>query len=156
LIQYQINEKQGLPSFFTTGSCAEYHFKPLRKLLSKYIYETSGKEIDFSNRSDLFDALQKNTHIVAQYFDLRTQSYFKNVMSPAFGVSAYWYRQEFAKSRGMVHWHGLCWRSDREPHNLLHNAIEDGLSDPDCANVLSQWAIEQFGLSASQKYCATI
>ena len=49
----------------------------------------------------------------------------------------------------MVHWHGLCWRSDREPHNLLHNAIEDGLSDPDCANVLSQWATEQFGLSAS-------
>jgi hypothetical protein len=85
LIQYQINEKQGLPSFFTTGSCAEYHFKPLRQLLSKYIHETSGKEIDFSNRSDLFDALQKNTHIVAQYFDLRTQSYFKNVMSPAFG-----------------------------------------------------------------------
>jgi hypothetical protein len=40
------------------------------------------------------------------------------------------------KSMGMVHWYGLCWRSDREPHNLLHNAIEDGLSDPDCANVL--------------------
>jgi hypothetical protein len=58
---------------------------------------------------------QKNTQsivlqYVAQYFDLWTQSYFKNVMSPAFGVSAYWYRQEFAKSRGMVHWHGLCWR----------------------------------------------
>jgi hypothetical protein len=74
-------------------------------------------------------------------------------MSPAFGVSAYWYRQEFATSTGMVHWHvhwhGLCWRSDREPHNLLHNAIEDGLSDPDCGNVLSQWATEQFGLSAS-------
>jgi hypothetical protein len=70
-------------------------------------------------------------------------------MSPTFGVSAYWYRQEFAKSRGMVHWHGLCWGSDREPHNLLHNAIEDGLSDPDCANVLSQWATEQFGLRVS-------
>jgi hypothetical protein len=25
-------------------------------------------------------------------------------MSPAFGVSAYWYRQEFATSTGMVHW----------------------------------------------------
>jgi hypothetical protein len=88
------------------------------------ITETSGKEIDFSNRSDLFDALQKNTHIVAQYFDLQKQSYFKNVMSPTFDVSAYWHRQEFAKSRCMVHWHGLCWRSDREPHNLLHNAIQ--------------------------------
>jgi hypothetical protein len=49
----------------------------------------------------------------------------------------------------MVHWHDLCWRSDRDPHNLLHNAIEAGLSDLDCANVLSQWATEQSGLSAS-------
>jgi uncharacterized membrane protein len=55
-------------------NCAEYHCKPLRKLLSQYIYETSGKEIDFSNRSDLFDALQKNTHIVAQYFNKLAQS----------------------------------------------------------------------------------
>ena len=29
LIQFQINEGKGLPSNFTTGSCAEYHFKPL-------------------------------------------------------------------------------------------------------------------------------
>jgi hypothetical protein len=44
----------------------------ISNLLEKYIYETSRKEIDFSNRSDLFDVLQINTHIVAQYFDLRT------------------------------------------------------------------------------------
>ena len=30
LLKFQINEGIGLPSFFTTGSCAEYHFKPLR------------------------------------------------------------------------------------------------------------------------------
>ena len=29
LIQFKINEGCGLPSFFTTGSCAEFHFKPL-------------------------------------------------------------------------------------------------------------------------------
>jgi hypothetical protein len=54
-------------------------FKPLRQLLSKYIYETSGKEIDFSNHSDLFGALQRSSHIVAQYFNLRTQSYLTKV-----------------------------------------------------------------------------
>lgn len=36
LVQYKINEGMGLPSFFTTGSCAEFHFKPLRRLLSMY------------------------------------------------------------------------------------------------------------------------
>jgi hypothetical protein len=65
----------------------------ISNLFEKYIYETSRKKIDFSNRSDLFDALKKNTHIVAQYFDLRTQSYLKNVMSPVFSVSSpgVWY-----------------------------------------------------------------
>lgn len=47
-------------------------------------------------------------------------------MGPVFGVESFWYRQEFAKSRGMIHWHGLCWRSDREPHVLLNEAIKMG------------------------------
>lgn len=37
LVQYKINEGTGLPSFFTTGSCAEFHFKPLKRLLSMYV-----------------------------------------------------------------------------------------------------------------------
>jgi hypothetical protein len=56
-----------------TGSCAEYHFKPLRRLLSMYIQETTGEVKDLSDISVLFDVLQKNTHIVAQYFDIRTR-----------------------------------------------------------------------------------
>lgn len=123
LIQFQINEGKGLPAFFTTGSFAEYHFKPLSRLLRMYVKETSGSDIDLSDRTKLFETLQQNTHIVAHYFDLRTKSYFQKVMSPVFGIDAFWYRQEFAKSRGMIHWHGLCWRSDREPHNLLFEAV---------------------------------
>jgi signal recognition particle subunit SEC65 len=149
LIQFQINEGNGLPSFFTTGSCAEYHFKPLRRLLAMYVKDTSGSDVDLTDRKQLFDTLQANTHIVAHYFDLRTQSYFKDVMGPAFGVDAYWYRQEFAKSRGMVHWHGLCWRSDTNPHNLIHEAIEEGLSDDMCAERLAAWAASEFGMTAS-------
>ena len=70
-------------------------------------------------------------------------------MALVFGVNSYWYRQEFAKSRGMVHWHGLCWREDREPHNLLHKAIEDGLSGGESAERLAKWASSEFGLTAS-------
>ena len=33
LIQYKINEGAGLPSYFSTGSCAEYHFEPLHRLI---------------------------------------------------------------------------------------------------------------------------
>lgn len=49
----------------------------------------------------------------------------------------------------LLGWHGLCWRSDKEPHNLIHEAIVNGLSDEQCAEKLSIWAVENFGLSAS-------
>ena len=149
LVQFKINEGSGLPSFFTTGSCAEYHFKPLKRLLTTYIKDSTNKDVDLDNRATLFQTLQGNSHIVAQYFDLRTQSYFRDVMGPVFGVDTYWYRQEFAKSRGMIHWHGLCWRKDKEPHNLLHEAIQEGLSEDKCAQRLSEWASTEFGMSAS-------
>ena len=97
--------------FFTTGSCADYHFKPLHRLLQLYTKQSTGQDVDLQNRSTLFTALQQNSHIVGHYFQLRTEDYFEKVMGPVFGVNAYWYRQEFAKSRGMIHWHGLCWRS---------------------------------------------
>ncbi|KAK3083478.1 hypothetical protein FSP39_023709 [Pinctada imbricata] len=149
LVQYQINEGNGLPSFFTTGSCAEYHFKPLRNLLQNYIGLTTGESPDLSDRSVMFKVLQQHTHVIAQYFDLRTQAYFKEVMKPVFGVNAFWYRREFAKSRGMIHWHGLCWRSDKEPHVLLSDAMCAGMNPEDRANKLSGWAKAELGMTAS-------
>ena len=86
---------------------------------------------------------------MSHYFDLCTKIYFEKVMHPAFGVSAYWYRQEFAKSRGMIHWHELCWRQDKEPHNQLQEAIKSGLAEADCAKVISDWAKSSFGMSVS-------
>ena len=148
LIQYKINEGNGLPSFFTTGSCAEFYFKPLRRLLTLYIKETTGLDIDLTNKSNMFKALQENTHIVADYFEKRTHDYFHEVLKPVMGVDSFWYRQEFAKSRGMIHWHGLCWRADREPHSLLHEAYQSGLPDDEISQLLSNWAECQFQMSA--------
>ena len=55
--------------------------------------------------------------------------YQEKVLKPVFGVSDYWYRYEFAKSRGQIHWHQLSWRDDRQPHQLLHEAREDGCDE---------------------------
>ena len=68
-----------------------FHSKPLRRILCNYINDVTGKQ-----------ALQENTHMVSKYFDFRTQDYFSDVVVSLFGVSAYLYRQEFAKSRGMA------------------------------------------------------
>lgn len=49
---------------------------------------------------------------------------FKEVMGPVFNVDTYWYMN--LQSQVMVHWHGLCWPSYREPHNLTFLLIQKG------------------------------
>ncbi|MEW8548278.1 MAG: hypothetical protein AB2693_32640, partial [Candidatus Thiodiazotropha sp.] len=45
--------------------------------------------------------------------------------------------------------YGLCWRRNKEPHNLLHDAIQAGLAEDNCAKVVSDWAKSSFGMSAT-------
>ena len=51
---------------------AEYQFKHLTRLLEKYVLVTTGPEINLSDRNVVFQTLQRNTYIVAQCFDLRS------------------------------------------------------------------------------------
>ena len=77
-----------------TGSCAEFYFPPLRKILQQYILQTSGREVDLAEESSArFKAVQENTHVVVKYFDLRTQCYHEKVLKPVFGfgVCDHWY-----------------------------------------------------------------
>ena len=46
LVEFMVNEKRGLPSFFMTGSCAEFYFPPLRRLLEQHILQTTGEEVN--------------------------------------------------------------------------------------------------------------
>ena len=150
LVEFMVNKKGGLPSFFMTGSCAEFYFPPQGRLLEQYILQTTGEEVNPTEDSNArFKAVQENTYVVVSYFDLRTQSYHEKVLKPVFGVSDYWYRYEFGKSRGQIHWHQLSWRDDRQPHQLLHEACEDGCDEDEYAARLSQWADENFAMTAS-------
>lgn len=77
LVQFKINEGNDLPSFFfTTGSCAEFHFKPLKRLLSMYISQTTGSSVDLNDKNILLKTLKEKHTLLRQYFDLGTQSYF--------------------------------------------------------------------------------
>ena len=96
-----------------------------------------------------FKAVQENTHVVVSYFDARTQSYHEKIIKEVFGVSDYWYRYEFAKSRGQIHWHQLSWRGDRDPHMLLNSAREDGCDEEEYVSRLSTWVEDKFAMSAS-------
>ena len=132
-----------------TGSCFEFYFPPLRRLLKQYILQTTGEEVNLAEDSNArYKAVQENTHVVVNYFDLHTKSYHNEVLKPVFGVSHYWYWYEFAKSRGQIHWHQLSWIEDREPHQVLYKAREDDCDEDECAAVLKQWADKNLAMSA--------
>ena len=113
-------------------------FPPLKRLLEECILQSTGGEVNLvENSSAKFKAIQENTLVVVSYFDQRTQSYLEKVLKAVFGVSDYLYRYEFAKSWGQIHWHQLSWREDRQPHQLLHKACEDGCDKNEYAARLS-------------------
>ena len=102
------------------------------------ILQTKGKEVNLAEDSNApFKVIQENTHVVTSYFDLRNQAYHDKVLKPVFGVSGCFYCYEFAKFRGQIHWHQLSWRGDRRPHQLFHEAREDGCEEEECAVRLS-------------------
>ena len=60
LVEFMVNEKRGLPSFFMTGSCAEFYFPPLRRLLEQYILQTTGEVVNLAEDSNApFKAVQE-------------------------------------------------------------------------------------------------
>ena len=94
--------------------------------------------------------LCKNTLILLQIILTKElKIILKKSFNLFFAVDTFWYRQEFAKSRGMIHWHGLCWRKDSEPHNLMFQSTQSGLSNDEIAVKLSDWACENFKMTAS-------
>ena len=117
--------------------------------MEQYILQSTGEEVNLAEDSNArFKAVQENTHVVVSYFDLHNQAWHEKVLKPVFGVSDYWYRYEFAKSRSQIHWHQQSWRDDRQPHQLLHEAREDNCSETEYAARLSQWADENFAMTA--------
>ena len=64
------------------------------------------------------------------------------------GVNSYWYIYEFAKSRVMIHWHGLCWLKDQEPHKLLYKGVQNKIFHQQMADELAHWANNVLGMSA--------
>ena len=77
LVEFMVNEKKGLSSIFMTGSCAEFYFPSLRRLIKQYILLSTGEEVNLAEESNAcYKAVQEST-----------QSYHEKVLKPVFGVS---------------------------------------------------------------------
>ncbi|EDO35599.1 predicted protein, partial [Nematostella vectensis] len=149
-VDHQLGDPHMTVADLQERSCAEFYWPPLRRLIEQYILETTGETVNLLEDSNArFMAVQENTHLVVSYFDMCTRSYHENVVRPVFGVSDYWYRYEFAKSRGQINRHQLSWREDRQPHELLHQAVQEECQKPEKVRRLNEWVEENFAMSAS-------
>ena len=51
--------------------------------------------------------------------------------------------------RGMIHFHGIGWRSDYQPHDMLFQTVLDNQSDREITEGLAKWAESEFKMTAS-------
>lgn len=100
-----------LPSFFCSGSLAELHTPSLLRILQLYVTETQGEAAahGLDEPSKRRRTLNQHGHLIAEWFTARTANYVETVMKGLLGVDKYYWRFEFAKSRGAIHFHGLFW-----------------------------------------------
>ncbi|XP_066914213.1 uncharacterized protein [Clytia hemisphaerica] len=124
---------------------AELHWAPLKQFLAKYISSTC--EITYDNILNKLNTdmhylrrtVLQNLHIATLYFETRTINYYNTVAKELFNLTDYWFRFEFAKSRGQIHSHGLIF-SETQAKNIEQALDIDGLSsDQEKAETLYKW-----------------
>jgi hypothetical protein len=155
MINDKVMKGQGLQSFFMSGSCAELHWKPLLKLLEQRILQAEGFQLDLIDRDKHLRSkyVKKYSGLVCEYFEKRTMDFVENVLKKNYGISDYYIRYEFAKSRGMIHFHMLVWREDMRPHSLYNSedilaADLDGCGLDSLQTVLASW-LKEIGMTAN-------
>ena len=104
------------PAYFHTGSMAEYHEYHLRCILATYVSaltnDSEGDSAAAARRimtdDRLFvDAVQRYKHVVTHYFASKTEIWMALYMKPVFGVVGGSLANEFAPSRGCIHFHSV-------------------------------------------------
>ena len=165
-INYHIEAGNGPPSLFMTLSCAEYFWPDMIRLLEErtWIAEGShinenglktykdGRLIDFSaNVADRNRAVNDYSIVVQEFFQIRTRDFLATVGKRLFGIRHYWLRYEFAKGRGQIHAHLLA-ILDKSIVRGLERSIQCVSHDLEAqAEVISEWAGKQFGMSSEYK-----
>lgn len=161
-VDYHVQQGNGVPTLFVTGSCAEFQWRPLLDLIEEMIYDSTGEVVDLrTNFSRAYTAVNEYAVIVVQFFQLRMEAYCETILKEQLGIHHYWFRYEFAKSRGQIHWHLFGIRGDREPSLRLHQAKQElgaaveggGMTqadaDQELARRLASWCHDALELTAT-------
>ena len=94
---YRVEQRNGTPTRFVTGSCAEFHWPELLDRIEERIYiDTLGIFGSQGGRDAPVPDSEGILHPCAGVF-AGEAIYLKAGLTPVFGVRLYWYRFEFAK-----------------------------------------------------------
>jgi hypothetical protein len=130
-----------LPFAFHTGSMAEYHMPGLYLVLEMvmlrwgrveearlchHIATAAQGAAPTSSTTSIHKILLQFPSIQNEFFVLRTEAWFKIVLKEGLGIDDYWYRFEFAKSRGTIHFHALIFSNfhSKALHSTLNNCAQ--------------------------------
>jgi hypothetical protein len=91
---------------FVTFSAADMQWQDLHRHFPGFSDLTTAD--DRTQRTFIWDGVQKNPHIVAHYLVLRLRAFTEHVLRPLLGFTDSWDRFEW-QARGSGHSHGLFW-----------------------------------------------
>ena len=97
---------------FVTFSAADMQWKDLHRHFPNWDRVASAD--DRTQYNFIWDSVQSNPHIIAEYLVLRLRAFKEYVLRPYLGYEDSWQRMEW-QSRGSGHEHGLFWVRDAPP-----------------------------------------
>ena len=143
-INFHLGHGNGVPSFFITLSCAEYHWKDIERLIVDRNIAGGLPAPDMSKgRVGLINDF---TIVVQEYFQAQVKVWLDTVGRELLKIKHYWLRFEFAPSRGQIHAHMLVICDNKEIMRKCHELREN---KPKLAKFLGAWLKETIGMSAS-------
>jgi len=169
-INYHIAEGHGAPNGFFTLSCAEYFWPDMIRLLEDRIWIAEGRQrngpgakvdrnghvIDLANdRKARNKAVNDYSIVVQQFFIKRTEDFLNTVGKKILGIEHYWLRFEFAKGRGQIHAHILVILRKEIQVNLQNQVNSAKGNRQKEANLIADWARQQFGMTAKHEAKST-
>lgn len=117
-----INDREA--TYFHSGSIAENHDPLLRRLLSQYVSRVESQEAGARVLVDdkaFFLAANRYKQVVTHYFACKTETWFATFLVPVLLLLDYMRANEFAKSRGAIHFHSVLYTASKQDASL--NAV---------------------------------
>lgn len=143
-VNHHLERGNGAPSFFITLSCAEYHWEDIKRLVKERMRYEGLCESNYDEDKHV-KHVNDYSLVVQEYFQLRVQHWLDTVGKEVFGIKSYWYRFEFAPSRGQIHVHMLAHATTTEVMEMFYRLRNDKKEQ---AKFLQEWVRKSFNMSA--------